>query len=116
MALEFYSARLLHIAVVGGIPRRRKHLCDETVFVFRAKNETDAFRQALKLGAAHEHEYRNQYRQVVRWAFAEVVAIKRLGKSLAVAEVSSRLYDRVLPKAIALRKQFHPERSSPQWS
>ncbi len=113
---QYYSARLLHIAIVGGHRRRRKHLCDETVFIFRASSESDAFRRALKIGRSQEHEYRNKYRQIVRWVFAEVVAMARIGRVVGGCEVSSRLYDRVLSKPTSLRQRFHPERSTPQWA
>ena len=115
MTQRHYSARLLHVALVGGKRRGSKQLCDETVVVFRAADHAGAFRQALKYGRSAEHEYRNQYRQIVRWAFVEVVAMKELGDTLDGAEVSSRLHDRVFPRA-SLRKRFYPERSKPQWS
>jgi Domain of unknown function (DUF4288) len=116
MTQRYYSARLLHAALVGGKPRRSKILCDETVVVFRASDHARAFRAALKLGRSAEHEYRNQYRQIVRWAFVEVVAMKELGTTLDQQEVSSRLHDRAFPGRPHLRKRFHPERSKPQWS
>ena len=116
MTQQYYSARLLHIAVVGGRRRLRKHLCDETVFVFRATSDVDAFRRAIKIGRSHEHEYRNKYRQIVRWAFAEVIAMTCIGRVADGLEVSSRLYHRVLSKRTSLRQRFHPERSKPQWA
>jgi len=114
MTQRYYSARLLHVALVGGKRRSSKQLCDETVVVFKASDHAAAFRQALKCGRSAEHEYRNQYRQIVRWAFVEVVAMKPLGDTLDGVEVSSRLHDRVFPRA-SLRKRFYPERSKPQW-
>jgi Domain of unknown function (DUF4288) len=116
MAQRYYSARLLHAALVGGKPRRSKVLCDETVVLFKAADHLAAFKKAVKLGVSAEHEYRNQYRQIVRWAFVEVVAIKELGSALDGQEVSSRLHDRVFSDRPALRKRFRPERSKPQWS
>jgi hypothetical protein len=114
MTQRYYSARLLHVALVGGKRRGSKQLCDETVVIFRAPDHAAAFKHALKCGRSHEHEYRNEYRQIVRWAFVEVVAMKQLGRTLHGSEVSSRLYQAVFPRA-SLRKRFYPERSSPQW-
>jgi hypothetical protein len=115
MSQQYYSARLLHVAIVGGSQRRRKLLCDESVFLFRAKNTADAFRRALRIGRAKEHEYRNKHRQLVRWAFADVLSMSFIGRSVDGEEVSSRLHDRVLPKPASLRHKFHPERSKPPW-
>ena len=114
MKQRYYSARLLHVALVGGKPRRAKQLCDETVVVFKAPSYDAAFKRALKLGRSAEHEYRNPYRQLVRWAFVEIVAMKELGTTLDGVEVTSKLHHRQFGR-IPLRKRFRPERSEPQW-
>jgi hypothetical protein len=112
----FYSARLLHVAIVGDKKPRRRQLCDETVVVFRARNDADAFRCALRVGRSRDHQYRNDGGKLVRWVLAEVVAMARLGSQIEGIEVSSRLHDRVLAKPASLRTRFHPERSKPQWA
>lgn len=116
VAGNFYSARLLHVAIVGDKKPRRRQLCDEVVVLFRARNDTDAFKQALRLGNGRQHHYRNNRGEVVRWVFAEVLAMAHLGRLVDGIEVSSRLHDRVLVKPASLRTRFHPERSKPQWA
>jgi len=113
---KFYSARLLHIAIVGDGKPRRRCLCDETVIIFRALNDTNAFRCAVKIGRSRQHQYRNDGGDEVRWAFAEVLAMTRIGATVDGVEVSSRLHDRVLSKPASLRTRFHPEKSKPQWT
>jgi uncharacterized protein DUF4288 len=116
VAREFYSARLLHVAIVGDKRPRRRQLCDETVTSFRALNEADALRCALKIGRSRQHQYRNDRGHVVRWVFAEVLAMTRIGAMVDGVEVSSRLHDRLLPKPASLRTRFHPEKCKPQWT
>lgn len=115
VAGNFYSARLLHVAIVGDRKPRRRQLCDETIILFRARNDADAFKSALRIGHTREHQYPGNRGEVVRWVFAEIVAMARLGSLIDGIEVSSRLHDRVLVKPVSLRTRFHPERSKPLW-
>ncbi len=116
VASNYYSARLLHVAIVGDKRPRRRQLCDETVILFRARNDADAFKSALRLGHSREHQYQNNRGEIVRWVFAEIVAMAHLGNVVDGIEVASRLHDRVLGKPASLRTRFHPERSKPQWA
>jgi hypothetical protein len=116
MPRKLYAARLLHVAIVADTCPRRRNLCDETVTLFRASSDLDAWRRALKIGRAAQHEYRNVRGQLVRWVFAEVTAITAVNRTLDGAEISSRLHDRVFPKPITLRSRFSPERRQPQWA
>ena len=116
MPQKLYAARMLHVCVVGDGKPRRRNLCDETVKLLRASSDTDAWKRALKLGRAAEHEYRNSRGELVRWIFAEVTAISRVRTDLNGAELSSRLHDRVFPKSITSRSRFYPEKRGPQWS
>jgi hypothetical protein len=116
VAGDFYSARLLHIAIVGEKKPRRRQLCDETVVLFRARDSANAFKSALRIGKSREHQYRNSRGEIVCWVFAEILVVTHLGSLVEGIEVSSRLHDRVLGKPVSLRTRFHPERSKPQWA
>ncbi len=116
MPTKLYAARMLHVCVVGDGKPRRRNLCDETVKLLRARSDEEAWRLALKLGRAAQHEYRNSRGERVRWLFAEVAAISRVPTDQHGAEVSSRLHDRVFPKPITLRSRFYPTKREPKWT
>ncbi|HET7625526.1 MAG TPA: DUF4288 domain-containing protein [Verrucomicrobiae bacterium] len=113
--MEFYSARLLFIILVDdGRPRKKNHF-DESVVVFRAKDFTDAFKRALKLGKSHETDYRNDKGQRVRWALVDILNLDWVGK-IDGKEVASKLHYRTQSKSITAQKKFHPQRSQPEGS
>jgi hypothetical protein len=116
MSLEFYSARLLFaILVDDGRPRRKNHF-DESVVVFRAKDSTDAFKRALKLGRSHETDYLSDKGQRVRWALVDILNLDWVGRKIDGKEVASRLHYRIQSRPIPANKEFHPERSKPEGS
>lgn len=116
MPRKLFAARMLHVCVVDDGKPRKRNLCDETVRLFHAKSDEDAWKQALKLGRAAQHEYRNSRGELVRWVFAEVASISRVRGNLNGAELSSRLHDRVFPNAITSRSRFHPAMREPKWA
>jgi hypothetical protein len=111
-----YSARLRHVALVEGMRPSRRPLIDETIVIFRAANRPAAFRRALELGRASEHEYLNSKRRRVRWVFAEVLTLDALPRSLDGAEVWSTLDRRSLPEPVVFRSRFRPSASRPMES
>jgi hypothetical protein len=109
--MDYYSSRLTYVILVDdGRPRRRNHY-DESVVVFRARDFEHAFKRALALGLAAEHEYKNLKGQSVRWALTEVTTVDHIGPQLDGREVSSRLHDRVSARPISFGAHFHPQRS-----
>jgi hypothetical protein len=113
MSMDFYSARLLFIILVDdGRPKKKNHF-DESVVVFRARNCSDAFRRALKLGKTRETDSRNDKGQRVRWALADVVNLDWVGKKIDGKEVASKLHYRTQSTPIPANKKFHPEKSIP---
>lgn len=116
MSQKLYAARMLHVCVVNDGKPRRRNLCDETVKLLRASSDEEAWKQALKLGRAAQHEYRNSRGELVRWIFAEVAEISRVRANLHGAELSSRLHDRMFPKPITSRSRFYPAKREPQWT
>jgi hypothetical protein len=110
--MPFFSARLLYAILVGTRPRRR-HLCNETTIVYRARDFDHAFERALTLGRRGEVEYRNDRRERVRWALVEVQTVDQIGHRLDGAEVGSKLGSRVFSRAMSAGTRFYPERSKP---
>jgi len=116
MPRKLYAARMLHVCVVDDGKPRRRNLCDETVKLLRASSDEDAWKQALKLGRAAQHQYRNSRGELVRWIFAEVASVSQVRANLHGAELSSRLHNRVFSKPITSRSRFHPAKREPQWT
>ena len=116
MSTEFYSARLLFIILVDdGRPKKKNHF-DESVVVFRAKNFSDAFKHALKLGKSQETDYKNEKGQRVRWALVDILNLDCVGATINGKEVASKLHYRTQKRPIPANKKFHPELSKPEGS
>lgn len=112
--MDFFSARLLFIILVGdGRSKKRNHY-DETVIVFRAKDQEHAFKLALEIGRRQEADYLNDKDQRVRWVLTKVVAVDWVGRVINGKEVSSCLHYRVSKQPIAPDQIFHPENSHPR--
>ncbi|HVU26861.1 MAG TPA: DUF4288 domain-containing protein [Verrucomicrobiae bacterium] len=116
MNLEFYSARLLFIILVDdGKPKKKNHF-DESIIVFRAKNFSDAFKRAIRLGKTQETNYLNDKKQRVRWTLVDILNLDCVGNKIDGKEVASRLHYRRQKKPIPTNKKFHPESSKPEQS
>src|SRR5438046_1650043 len=111
--MDYYSARLLFIILVGAPRASRRHDYDESVVVFRARSYDAAFRRALALGRAKEGSYKNHQGETVRWALVAVETLDRVGRVLDGKEVASKLHARLSKLPISPRKSFHPEKSKP---
>jgi hypothetical protein len=109
----YYSAWLVFIILVDDGRPRKTHTYDDSVVVFRARDYEHAFERSLEMGRAQETEYMNQDGRQVRWAFVEVVKLKRIGRRVEGQEVSSLLDRRRSDSAIPYGKRFRPERSKP---
>ena len=63
----YYSARAQYLCLVDDGKLRKRVLCDEQTFVFRAGDRRRAFAKALRLARANELSYSNAKGQTVRW-------------------------------------------------
>jgi hypothetical protein len=114
--MEFYSARLLFIILVDdGRPKKKNHF-DESVVVFLARNLSDAFKRALKIGKTQETDYKNNKGQRVRWALVDIFNLDCVGNKIDGKEVASKLHYRTQKTPIPANKKFHPERAKPEGS
>ena len=109
--MEFYSARLLFIILVGDGRAKKKNDYDESVIVFRARDFDHAFERALEIGKAQETTYKNGKEQNVRWALVEITNLDHVGRKVDGAEVASKLHSRTSAKPISPKQRFHPEKS-----
>ncbi len=112
--MKYYSARLLFIILVDdGRPRKRNDY-DESVVVFRSRDQNQAFRKALAIGHTMETVYKNKFGQDVRWAFVAIESIRLLVQKVGNGEVSSKLDSRITKNAISFKRRFKPEKSKPE--
>ncbi|SKB08947.1 protein of unknown function [Prosthecobacter debontii] len=111
--MDFYSARLLFVVLVADRPGRKRHLYDETVIIFRAKDSAHAFERALELGREQETDYPNDKGHQVRWALVQILNINHIGRSVDGKEVASSLHYRTSKESIPPDHIFHPEKSKP---
>jgi hypothetical protein len=112
--MTYFSAMLQMVCLVKD-RRLRNHICDYPLFIIRADDQFHAFEQALAIGKTQEHEYSNHQGQPVRWVFAKVETIKRLGKKIDGLEVGSFL-DVLRTKApIPFNKHFYPHKHKPSY-
>ena len=109
--MDFYSARLLYVILVADGPGRKRNHYDETVIVFRARDQAHAFERALEIGRSHETDYLNDKQQRVRWALTEIIAVDWIGRAVNGKEVSSCLHYRTSKQPIAPDHVFQPETS-----
>jgi hypothetical protein len=109
--MDYYSVRLLVLILVDDGKPRKLNTCDHQFVIFRARDDQHAFQRALKWGKKLETRYKNIKGQWVRWAFAEVVSIKLLGKKLDGLEIGSALADHRSKTPIPFNKRFHPKKS-----
>ncbi len=89
----WFSVRLLSRAEVeDGLSK--PHLCEESLRLIEAPDQTSARRVAEELGRADAHSYRNEEGDLVRWVFAEVLEVQELTPEPPHhgAEVYSRLF------------------------
>ncbi len=98
------------VLVDSGKPRKR-NTCDYAFVVFRARDYSHAFERALTLGKQQETRYKNNKGQWVRWAFAKVENITRLGRTLDGREVGSLLDVLHSDHPLPFGKRFTPEKS-----
>jgi hypothetical protein len=111
--MNFYSARLSLVILVDDGKPRKTNTWDEIVVTFRARDFDHAFARALEIGRSHEIEYRNVYKQRVRWGLVEIETLDRVGRRLDGAEVASRLKPRRSKTPIPFSRKFRPEKSDP---
>jgi len=111
MSLSYFSAKLLFVILVDDGKPRKRNTCDHQIVVFKARHHGHALALALAYGKTQEVRYNNLRDQTVRWAFASVQTIKKLGKSLAGQEIGSVLTDETFSQPVPFRKRFHPEKS-----
>ena len=111
--MDFYSARLLYIILVGTKRATKRCSYDDSVVVFRARSYAHAFRRAIELGRKSETSYKNHRGETVRWALVEVENLDFVGKVIDGVEVASRLHSRTSRTPVGPRRRFHPERSRP---
>jgi hypothetical protein len=109
----YFSATLLYRVIVDTPRPRRRHLCDETVIVFRARDYDAAFARALVLGRARETTYRNGDGQRVRWLLAEIRTLDQIGATLDGAQVLGGLRHEMADQPLGPRTRFRPEQSKP---
>lgn len=114
--MQFYSARLLLIALVEDSKLTKRNLYNESIVVFRARDWDDAFTRALELGKQQETTYENSKGYTVRWRLVEIVNLDLVGKKVDGAEVASQLDYRRVKEPIPPATEFHPEDSEPSQS
>jgi Domain of unknown function (DUF4288) len=114
--MNFYSARLLFVAVVDDGRPRKTHTWDESIVVFHARDFDHALARALEIGRSHETEYLNYRQQRVRWALVKVENVDLVGKRVDGQEVASRLSRRRSKKTIPFGTQFRLEEPEPTQS
>jgi hypothetical protein len=86
----------------------------DSVHVFRATDFESARYAALRLGRAHEEEFRNSDGELVRWRLKELVSLDFLGADVVDgAEVYSEPVPLEAGLVIAFETDFEPERSNP---
>jgi len=114
--VNFYSARLLIVALVDDGRPRKTHLWDESIVVFRARDFDHAFERALEIGRSHETEYLNGDQQMLRWVLVKIENVNLVGKKVDGAEVASSLNYRRSKEPIPFATVFRPEASKPDES
>ena len=114
--MNFYCARLLVICLVADGKPRKRNTCDYAFVVVRARDADHAFQRGLDLGREQQAIYKNARGQKVRWKFARVEEIKRLGRTVDGCEVGSRLDVLRSEKPIPFNQRFHPARHQPLFS
>jgi hypothetical protein len=112
-SMNYFSARLLMVCLVDDDKPMMRNICDRPVIVFRARDDTHAFKRSLEFGKQQEIRYKNRKGQWVRWAFVRVENITRLGRSLDGVEVGSLLDVLKTKRPIPFKKRFSPQRSKP---
>jgi Domain of unknown function (DUF4288) len=65
-----------------------------SVFVFTAEDWEPAFKRALELGKAEEHEYRNVDDRLVSWRLVEIETLDALGNTISDGR---EVYSEILP-------------------
>jgi hypothetical protein len=108
---HWFSAQLRFVSLVE---KRGGNMIDDSIVVFRATSFYTAFRHALKIGKAREHEYLNVYGKQVRWKLQEIVTLDIIReKSIDGAEVWSRLDILKGKNVVSLDAKLEPEKSQP---
>lgn len=73
--MPWFSAKLLFVARVGDhVPSDA--VVEESIRVFRARDEDDAARRALEIGQNPPVEYKNSDGETVEWAFMKVMEVQ----------------------------------------
>jgi hypothetical protein len=111
--MNYYCARLLVICLVADGKPRKRNTCDYAFVVFRARDADHAFQRALDLGREQQATYKNARGQKVRWKFARVEEIKRLGRGIDGREVGSRLDVFRSKEPIPFSQRFQPAKHQP---
>ncbi len=109
--MDYYCARLCVVVLVDDGKPRKRNTCDYAFVVFRARDYEQALARALALGKQQETRYKNAKGQWVRWAFAEVETLKRLGRSVDGQDVGSVLHEQRFEDPVPFRKRFDPRHS-----
>lgn len=89
----WYSARLLFVAKTDG-RLDADPLCEESIIVLRAADETGAAKQARRQGMDMAHSYKNEAGEVISWKFLGVLGIQDLCENAlsSGSEVYSHLF------------------------
>ena len=97
--MPWFSARLLFECDVDD-GQKEDRLCDESIRLIEAEDETDAEKKTQELGEEREHDYKNEAGATVRWRFVEVLEIQDLCEPEIGhgVEVYSRLFRRSGPE------------------
>jgi len=89
----------------------------DSVYLLRATDYEDAFREALQIGRSQEEDYTNSEGECVRWAFKEILSLDMIDvESLDCAEIYSAPSALEPGEWYPFDVRFHPENSDPTHS
>ncbi|MBG9390088.1 DUF4288 domain-containing protein [Caenimonas aquaedulcis] len=114
--MPLFCARLLVVVLVEGRKPRKRNTCDYPFVIVKARDNSSAFKRALKLGQAQEHRYQNDKGQWVRWAFVRVEHIWRLEEPIEGKEVGSMMDVLESDAPLSFESSFNPGSSEPTYS
>lgn len=108
---SYFSAKLRFAVLVE--PEGASRLND-SVYVFKAIEFTDAFERALKIGRAAEQEYKNVDGGLVQWRLMEVISLDIISADdFDGVEVYSEPIQLAEKDRLPFDSEFAPERSQP---
>jgi hypothetical protein len=114
--LPFFSVRLLYVHLVDDGLSKKSHSYDESIRLVQARDHDEAWREALRVGQAHETIYTDGSGVKNRQAFIGVDEVKFLGTELLGSEIASVTYQQRGSDLIAFDHVFLPADQEPHRS